>query len=172
MIILIQHICKSLSLKIFDWNDVTTLLWRSHLLERNICKFFFMKYNASIWCQHRYLNIPLMSQLNSISLWHAFKLTHASIRTFMGCNVAWFTVLEKGFKAQNYLVPTHSPWCSLVLSSVNLTQAFISQKRILWWLRNHKRFLDTTVTNFWFWCLITRLYSLMRIFIGNPFLAF
>ena len=39
----------------------------------------------------------------------AFELTHALVRTFKGCNVAWFTVLEKIFMAQNYLVPPHSP---------------------------------------------------------------
>ena len=48
-----------------------------------------------------------MGVRNNISLKYAFEINHVSIRTFEGCNVAWFTVLEKtDFKAQNYLVPT------------------------------------------------------------------
>ena len=55
-----------------------------------------------------------------------FELTRDSVRTFKGCNVVWFTVFrKKRFKAQNYLVPTHSPWCSPILSSVNSKRALI-----------------------------------------------
>ena len=45
--------------------------------------------NSKVFCK------PHRSQITVFSLQCAFKLTHASVRTFKGYNVAWFTVLEK-----------------------------------------------------------------------------
>ena len=53
---------------------------------------------------------------------------------FKGCNVAWFMVQErKGFKAQIYLVPTHSSWCSSVLRSVNYASRFQESSELQHW---------------------------------------
>ena len=37
----------------------------------------------------------LMGVRNAISLKYAFEINPVSIRTFKGCNVAWFTVFRK-----------------------------------------------------------------------------
>ena len=37
----------------------------------------------------------------------AFKINPVSVRSFKGCNVAWFTFFRKiDFRLKNYLVPT------------------------------------------------------------------
>ena len=40
-----------------------------------------------------------------LSQQYTFELTHASARTFKGCNVVWFMVQETKDKGSNYLYP-------------------------------------------------------------------
>ena len=53
-----------------------------------------MKYIMHMQYQHGLL-AQLIGVRNAISLKYAFEINPVSIRTFKGCNMAWFTVFRK-----------------------------------------------------------------------------
>ena len=63
--------------------------------KEDIIKIFFLKDKDEHMIPTQKLNTHCRSQVNAISSLYAFELTHASIRTFEGCNVAWFTGFTK-----------------------------------------------------------------------------
>ena len=69
-----------------------------------------------------------MGVRNAISLKYAFEINPVSIRTFKGCNVVWFTVLEKTDLRLKVIWCPPPSWCSPVLSSANSAQVLISQE--------------------------------------------
>src|ERR1044072_4888139 len=96
------------------------------------------------------LNTHCRSQVHAISSLYAFELTHASIRTFEGCNVAWFTgFLEKKifrlkiFGARPFSMMFFSPKFNYLDTNTHLSRGVMMVEEPI------QGFLDTTATHIW-----------------------